>query len=277
MNINYNKDQKELLSIFFKVVQSSLPDFIGEDEWKGYAHGVALKFYRHITTIRKLFPPKFDSINGDRYVDFATLKVIERAAFENFLVFAHIYGAKDAKLGELRFLIWKCCGLMARQKLKLAHEYKDQIEFEKKQIDELWARIKLSPLYDQFSKPRKDRLEGGDWMGVNKMSDLAKEASVQFYYEKMYKHTSGYGHTGFLSVMQVNQANDLPTQIRLAELSLGTSLVIMANFLTIFTSLSPIAKQVLDSDPNVPVLFAMWNFRDQEWYEAIEKNRGQAK
>lgn len=273
-DFDYESDLKIILQIFFSAVQKSIPDFSVNNNWEGFAHALTFKFYRHIYSIRSLALTKSDIVTGDRFVDVASLKVLERAMFENFLVFHHIFCADDKELGGLRFDIWQVCGLMARQKFDPGTtEFDVQIEQERKTISRLWYDIKRSPCYEMlYGAKQRKRLENGEWTGINKMDKLAKEAKVEFYYKKMYGLTSGYGHTGYLSALQVNQARSRSDQFDIIQSTLGMTLTVATNFLVAFARLSPLAQSVLDQDENFIRIHAAYHIEDNDWEAAMTKN-----
>ncbi len=273
MSAEYAQANEKLLSSFYAIVQASIPDFKDVAEWKTFSHALTFKLYRHLFTISELCVPTIDRITGNPYVDVASIKVIERSAFENYLVFWHIYGSGREELSKLRFNVWKYCGLHARQKLKPeTSDYDAQLEAERSQMALLWGLIEASPEYSNaYTKGQWLRLRDGEWLAVNKMDGLAKNAEIYFYYEKMYKHTSGYGHTGYISAMQVGQAS-IEIQIRLAAISLGTTSVIIAHFLSLLCDLSPAALAFVKSDPDVERLLSFWHIKEKDWREATVGN-----
>lgn len=271
MQNNYLIPYKKLLEIMFTIIQSSTKDFQCKAEWYSYAHALALKFYRHLSTIKDLCQPQIDKVTGDTYVDVASVQSLMRTALENYLVFAHIFGPKDQAMVRLRFAIWQRCGLMERQKYRSSSISNDeQLVAEKKDIEDLKCEIEATPLfytlYSPGSKGQQTRLIKGEWMGVNKMSDIANEAGIhEIYFKNIYKHTSGYSHTGFISAMQVTQARDLETQSFLALTNLGTGLLIMTNFIKIFGQMSEKAQKTLEEEPEAKDLFEKWHIQKEDW------------
>lgn len=271
MAYDYISPYKRLLEITFAVVQSSTEDFQSKDGWYSYAHALALKFFRHLSTIQNLCQPQLDLTTGDIYVDVASVQSLVRTTLENFLVFAHIFGPKDQSLVRLRFVIWQRCGLMERQKYKSStSEHSEKLTSEQRDIDDLKREIEATPLfhsiYSSGPKGQQTRLLNGEWMAVNKMPILADEAGIhEIYFRNIYKHTSGYSHTGFISAMQVTQARNLETQSLLAIGNLGTGLLIMTHFLIIFSQISDRAKKTLAEEPDVKELFESWHIQKEDW------------
>lgn len=276
-NFNYNADYLKLLSIFFRVVQSSIEDFQELDECYVYAHALALKQYRHLSTIKTLCVPQYDEITGDTYVDHASIHSLTRSSLETFLTFAHLYSPENAELTRLRYAIWQRCGLMERQKLvPSVQDFDEQLSQERRDIDALKIEIEASPLFQMGYGPkqRKRLIEDGEWMGVNKMSLLATEARIhKNYFRNVYKHASGHSHASFISAMQVNQARDLTTQTLMATSCLGIGLFVMTHFLAIFVRMSPKAKETLNAEQEAKHLFVHWHIQEDDWEKLyIKKN-----
>ena len=270
---DYAVDYEKLLRLFVKVVQSSVPDFSDEIEWRNCSHAIAYKLYRHLLTMGELCGVRQDKWTLDDYVDIGSVKVLERSIFENYLVFSHIYRGGDLSLSSLRYDIWKYCGLMSRQNFKPeTSKFENQIETEKLQAQILWSKIIASPLFVSYNKKQQTRLHEGDWLGINKMSLLADEAGLRFFYNKIYRHTSGYGHSGYIAVLQTSQSRDPQIQSQLAEIGLATGLVVMTHFLSIICSLSVIAKEALDSDAETHELFEKWYFNEASWNVAVSRD-----
>ncbi|MFD0755360.1 hypothetical protein ACFQ09_15480 [Massilia norwichensis] len=163
---------------------------------------------------------------------------------------------------------------MKRQKIKTSTTtYDCQIAAERQEIADLWNQIKKSPLYEQkYSKAQRGQLEAENWMGVNKAPILAKEAGLhQNYFANLYNSGSGYGHSGYISAIQVSQARTLEKQQELANVSLGVGLFIMTHFLLMFVEMSTDAKNVLEADPDSNALFSRWHIQEHEWEKLYSK------
>jgi len=135
-------------------------------------------------------------------------------------------------------------------------------------IETLKAEIEATPLFmTEYTEPQRERLiKKGDWNGVNKMPMLAQQAGMhRLHFRNLYKHASGHSHASYISAMQVTQARNLETQRQLAIYCLGTNLQIMMYFLTMFTDMSPRAKQAFNVEPHSKELFARWYITEEQW------------
>lgn len=271
---DYDDDLTKALRLVFQVVEASTGDFDKKADWYSIAHALALKLFRHVSTMQTLCSPSVDKTTGDVIVDHSSVNSLTRAAFETFLTFAHIYGIQNKEVARLRFALWQRCGLMDRQKfVTTTPEYLEQIASESKQIEELKHEIEASPYFaSEYTGRQRERLIGGEWTGVNKFSQLAKEAGIHpDYFRKIYKFTSGHSHANYISALQVTQARNVSIQKTLASHCLGTGLLILTHFVAMFIRLSPRAKQVFYESAERQDLFERWHIQVEDWDRVIHR------
>lgn len=270
VRFKYETDYPLALDILFRVVQSSVHDFQRLEDWYSHAHALALKLFRHLSTIQHLCRPTFDTTTGDLIVDHSSINALNRTAFETFLTFAYIFGAPNRDLARLRYALWSRCGLMERSKYAnpLNDAQTQQLASERSSINELRLEVEASPLFTVEYTPghRRRLLEKGEWTGVHKAPWIAEKVGMHpNYFRKIYKHTSGHAHSSYISALQVTQARDVGTQMELAKYSLGTGLLIMTHFLVAFCALSSQAKSTLDSHKDSEHVFKRWYIQKDDW------------
>jgi hypothetical protein len=134
--------------------------------------------------------------------------LIARAALENYLVFSHIYDAKDLKRSEFRHTTWRMGGLMDRQQYKSnLNQNKLKQKSEAEIIVGLLARIRIDPHFKNLSKRQQAKLIEGQWRMNFQWIDLALEAGLdEHYFLNIYKHLCGYSHTAYLSTVQIRDS-----------------------------------------------------------------------
>jgi len=126
------------------------------------AEGLGVKFYFHSVsilylsrgTIIKDFP--LGEIN---YVDFASINVVARTAFEAFLTFNHVFAApKTNQLRNFRYWAWLLSGLCERQKFSVTTpNHRKQKENEKKEMKKLHKKLCSNPEFIGLPKKQKSR------------------------------------------------------------------------------------------------------------------------
>lgn len=268
----YVEDFPKALAALFQAVQASRQDMEALDAWYSHSHSLALKFFRHLSTVQHLCNPRIDAITKDLIVDHSSVISVSRAAYETFLIFSHIFGPEDAALRRLRFALWSRAGLMERTKFAKARspEQVAQLKSEQEDILALSSEIDASPLIGSiYSDDERRRMRKGEWSGVNKIRDLAAQAGLhEEHFQSIYKHSSGHSHSSYISALQVTQARDLETQYNLAIIALGNGLALIAYFLEIFCKLSPKAAAAIQEDEEAKKVLHRWNIQEKEWTAA---------
>lgn len=263
------EDYPKALNALFQAAQVSSEDFRKLEPWYSHAHSLALKFFRHLTTVQQLCVPRIDATTGDAIVDHSSVISVGRAAYETFLVFAHLFGPEDPAIKRLRFALWSRAGLIERSKYAVARtpDQAKQLDDEQTDIQKLFIEIENSPLIGELYTPKeRARLNNGEWTGIHKTRRLAKDAGIhEEYFGNLYSHSSGHSHSSFISALQVTLARDLGTQLTLARQVLSTGLILIAHFLKIFCKMSPKAADILKKDEEAQIVLNRWYVEKEEW------------
>lgn len=272
-DLNHSEDFPKALRVMFHVVQSSCDDFKKKDAWYVNAHALSLKFFRHLSSMHKLCIPHIDSTTGDLIVDHSTASSINRAAFETYLVFSHIFATTNKDLSRLRFALWSRGGMSERLAYAKASEdaHFKQLEQEQRDILALTKEINESPLYlTEYTVDQRKVIEKGHWSRIHKPSFLAKQAGVsEGNFQMQYKFASGHSHSSYISALQVSQARDPEIQQQLVSATLSTGLILITYFLEIFSRMSPEAEKIIGSCPDAQAIFSKWNIRDEQWIKDL--------
>jgi hypothetical protein len=118
----FEAEYEVLLGLVVRLVQTQFGKAIEPgDEWLNDIQTLATKLFRHLSSLRRLSAP--DCVEGEgfppvRFIDHSSVLVLTRAAFENYLVFFHLFGEPgDRARCKFRHDAWVLAGLMDRQGL----------------------------------------------------------------------------------------------------------------------------------------------------------------
>jgi hypothetical protein len=246
----------QLFQLYAGVVEATKGIRYNDDQsWKGHPGPIAVKVAMHLATVFYLVEgTRMDRIPSLplNFIDHASINVVMRAALETFLAFHHLLIApKTAEERNFRVRIWQIGGLRDRQRFPaIVSENKAKLQKEKVQLDELIKKIEADPIFQTLTPEERRRARKGDWRLTKQWVDVAVEAGVsKQYFEPMYRYLCSYAHSGSLSMLQINDAENKEVQFRLAEPNLGTALIIMSRMVTAFAELFPEARQCLDAAP----------------------------
>lgn len=266
--MTYAPDSSTLLNLFHRLVESQAGKKIGqEDQWLNDAQVLAVKLFRHISSMQTLACGAIDPVSGSAaFIDNSSIKVICRAALETYLVFYYLYGTKDDSLSKFRHLAWVLGGLQDRQKFHVSTQENRQLLLdERAQIEALQKEVSASPWFQQYSTKQQNKLLAGDWRIGKHWHDLAADAGFhEKYFNNIYSYLCGYSHSSYLSALQVGQARTLEVQHQLTQAILGIGVVLMSHFAFSYTELFKGAKIELDADPLAVVIAKKWHSSHEE-------------
>ena len=100
LDARYLEDFPIALVALFNAVETSCDDFEQIEPWYSLSHALALKFFRHLSTVQHLCVPKIDATTGDTAVDHSSIISVSRAAYETFLIFSHTQNQAVIELDE---------------------------------------------------------------------------------------------------------------------------------------------------------------------------------
>ena len=224
------------------------------------AHNLANKFLGHALTILHLSRgtviqdlPSFRKLN---FPDSASIDVLARASFEAFLVFHFVFFAPTTA-DEKNFGHWcyQAAGIAERQNLPVSiREHVQQIAEEKELLGRLHTKLETNIIFQGITESQKRQVfEGkGRWKwrpSCNKevsWRDIAIDAGFsEMLAFHIYKHLSGYAHSGSLSVLQMTQALENKEPEKLIKPSINLMNILTANMIQEYCSLFPEALVIL--------------------------------
>ena len=228
------------------------PDMV----WLTYTQPLAAKLFQHLGSLfyltRGTNLPKLADTNIG-YIDYPSVTVLARAAFETFLTFHYIFVAPSTmEEKRFRYKIWEIGGLRDRQRFTLfTEEGIEKQQSEKKQLEHLLKEIKTTSFYNQLDNRLQKETRRGNWKYKKSWADLAEIAGFdRIYFNNVYCYLCSYAHTSNLSVLQIGQATNRNIQSKFAETWLGLGLILMGRFIFSYVSIYPKASSVLTAFPD---------------------------
>lgn len=210
------------------------------------------------------------------YVDHGSMKVLTRAALENYLVFAHIFGPEDQVVSKFRHDVWKYCGLMDRQSLApTTDQSREAQRVEAVDLQKMRSELEAHELMLAMPRgARKSILEQGQWKAARPWRVLAREADLnEVYFNNIYGYLCGYSHASYAAALQVGQANTLEEQNHIALSMLGIGNVVMAKMLALYSKLFETATSALNRSEHRG-LIDLWGFTAKDFaaiYESVPR------
>jgi len=262
----YELEYLQLLDLYVRLVESIKGEKVTEDMiWLTETQPTSAKLFFHLGSIYYLskgtsLPDLAEVKIG--YIDYPSITVIARAAFETYLAFHFIFVA-SSKIEEkqFRYKIWELGGLLDRQKFPATlEESKAKLKEEGLIIDKLTSEIISNPFYLALKSDQKKDARNGNWRLEKRWADLAYIAGFdKSYFNNIYRYLCSYAHSGNLSVLQLSQVNDRQSQLNMAETWLGLGLILMGHFISSYVSIYPKAKTVLLSFPDAARTADIWD------------------
>ena len=219
--------------------------FSAEMSWQADTQPIAMKLFFHLGSLYALQDGTVLPVMAGvpiNYTDFPSIATLARAAFETFLAFHFIFVqplTNEEK--HFRYIVWNLGGLKDRQRFMVTtQEGIDLLQQEKLQIEKLEGIIRSSLIFPHLPDARQKDAIKGKWRFGNKWEDLAELTGThKGYFVSLYAYLSSFAHTGYLSILQLSQAEDKTIQQRLAGIYTNIGLTIMSHFLVAYCSLFP--------------------------------------
>jgi len=224
------------------------------------AHKLANKFISHALTILNISHgtiiqelPSFPKIN---FPDSASIDVLTRAAMEAFLRFHLVFYApktKDEK--AYRYLVHKVAGIV--ENMSYGFKNGKHEEGEKEELDRLRQKLESNKIYLSLKENQRTGLFQGKesdlwrWNPDTKKRlswyDIGRNAGFgKLLAHDMYKHLSGYAHSGSLSIIQTDGALTNKKVNWLIQTSINIMEVLTANMIEEYCQMFPEAQKVLE-------------------------------
>jgi len=260
----------DALTVFFHAVQGSVEEFQALGPWLSNSHSLALKMFRHLSSVNTLCQMYTDVPPGhppSHYIDFSSAQIVTRAAIETYLTFAYVFCNDDLTLAKFRCEIWQLSGLADRAKLLPASvEAEKTLAADKGQMEELRISIAKSPHLAAYTEKQARRILAGGWSQLRDWSELAVHAGIHpRYFDQTYNHLSGFSHSSYISAIQISQARDMHTQLHMAQTCVQMSLFYTAHFVVNFSKISASAALFISSDDAAKKFLKLWHITSEDW------------
>lgn len=207
------------------------------------AEGLGKKILNHITTARFLFEGyKFK--NFQPVIDFSSIIVLTRAAFENYLTFHYLFVApNNEEEKRFRFLAWVIGGL-DRTKYKPAFEEDiKKWEEEVQMIEEMRKKIEDNAFFKGLHVNNQKQVLNGKWR-LPGWFELATDAGFnETFFRQQYMFLCAYAHSNRQSVLQIQQLRTLNDQREMVQGSIGILTVILAKYTYDYVQIMPTLKE----------------------------------
>jgi hypothetical protein len=264
--MEHKTEYLQLLELYARVVESMRGVKLTEESsWLAETQPLAVKLFYHLGSMYFLtkgtsLPP----LTGVkiRYVDYPSVVVLTRAAFETYLTFYFVFVApRTVEEKRFRYGIWDLGGLLDRQEFPATdEENKRKLKEEKRDVDKLLEEIKQSSFYSRLNRDQKKSARKGGWRLGHSWVELAEMAGFdKNYFKPIYRYLCSYAHTGNLSITQLSQAKDRKILPELVKAWLGTGLVLMGHFIFAYVSIYPKAESVLSEFREAARIADIWN------------------
>lgn len=271
-------DFGKLLNLLILAVEAQAGLSIPKGEaWINDRQILAKMLVFNLATVQKISQGSVLDVRGQKipYVDHGSIKILTRAALENYLVFAHIYGPKDLEVSKFRHDVWKYCGMLDRQKLTpITNESRGVHQAELKVIERMRSELQSHRLIQAMDRrTQKSILVDGQWKSARPWRSLAREAGMnEVYFSNIYNYLCGYSHASYAAALQVGQAASVDDQNQIGLSMLGIGNHLMAKLLELFEGLFDTAAAAINASEHRH-LIGLWGFDAEDFKEIYEKSK----
>jgi hypothetical protein len=274
------KDYLPMLEVLVACTQALAGKDIPEGKgWIADIQPLSTKLFFHLGTLYHLqegtLLPGMYGIDFS-YIDFPSVAIAARAAFEAYLTAYYIFFHPDNdEVRAFRHKTWKLGGLRDRQKFEVitTPEGRRKMAEEKADIGELREEILRDPLFQQLPDDHKKEALKGNWKLKYKWEDLAElSGHHKGFFITNYAMVCAHAHSSYLSVMQLSQARELEQQRELAKPYTQIGMILVAHFVKNYCSMFQEAQQVIDQNADYEYMVDI-NYIDaerlEEYYQSL--------
>jgi hypothetical protein len=280
---DWNSQYLLMLDIFVKCVDAVKGKSVEAGmSWQADTQPLAKKFFFHLGTAFKLQEGTFlhlPSVGQFPFIDFPAISILVRSALESYLTFQFIF-VQPNSIEEKRFrhTVWAYSGLRDRQRFKLTtKEGYEKLESEKPRIENLKRQIHDSSFYAELPKDLKKKvMKGGRGWRLGKQWNEIAEASGTHreYFVSLYSYLSSYAHSGYLSVLQLSQAQTERDQQSLCSVYTFVGLALMSHFIIAYCGQFKEAQAVLEANPAYNDFLQVHYVSADDWEKQLNKVKG---
>lgn len=227
-----------LISEFFTEVIQSIYDHkpkLGEGEV--FIETLSIKVLLATQSIVQIAEGIFLSTNKKpatiKWVDFSSINILTRSIIEAFLTLEYLYynGLTEPEK-SFRFHIWRISGYKSRQSFfenrKINNTIQEKLDSELVEINDLLKKVESSIYYKDLNKQNLWKLDKYGLPRLNSWLDLLENSILNTQqFSIAYKLYSNYAHSEFISLIQMNGANEHRKRSKENDLSLANALRIV--------------------------------------------------
>ena len=227
------------------------------------AETLLIKLMNHAITAMHLFDHgteyAFAPTMNYSFIDHASIDVLCRAAYENFLIFNYLFILPETSdEREFRYLCWEFSGLFWRSNLELSDpEKQKQVEADNLSSDMLMRQIEAHACFDVLESKKKKKIRKGfspeTWKAIGLQSGFSNVIA-----DTWYSHLCKSAHSGSPSLWQVRKADTVEDQRRLANTSMMFLCIILSFMLHAYCELFPRAKKAIQDDQELSEIIEIY-------------------
>jgi len=238
---------------------------------------LSLKLFKQLCSTKSVsLGCVFQSKTGLAYefIDQGSVSILARASIETFLTLHWLFSG-DLELSRFRHRVWQYAGLTDRVgHTATTDEGRVKQASAREQQAELLLLIQSSEHFIKHSTKEQNQLLKGNWrVGWSWGEEAVRAGFHRKYFDNVYGYLCGYSHSNYISVMQIGQAQDLPTQARMTEAGLQISVHIMSHFIHLYASTFSPASDLLNASESRPIV-DVWHFKSDDMNQIFDMSAG---
>lgn len=257
-------DYGAILELFYQVSELLVGSkFEGDD----HLNGLVLKLFGHATSILKL-TEGIKHIPGMTveldFIDTASMTVLARSSLETYSMIHHIFqDPKDDDEFKFRLYYSQYRGLATRKSsVPQTHQAAQQLKKDLQEMQHLIKIVRTTNKYQNLKTPQKNQVENGKFDEISKKAIIVRSGFSQANTDLWYGYLSDYTHSGFLSSLQINQADKKQQETNI-EAELVQAAVPLVLTIHLLIEKYPQAQPALDN----------YKKNNGSWYDALYLGR----
>lgn len=223
--------------------------------WLKDTQPLAVKFIMHCGSIFHLARgsriPNILS-KGLSYLDNHSIIVLVRTVHELHLAFNFIYVAPTTVAEKaFRHKVWELGAFLDRQKfLATKEENIKKQQSERVIVDQLIQAVQSDSIFNNLSSSQQKKALKGEWRLGYHWVDLAEFANLdKEQFRATYRYLCSYAHTGYLSIFQMQQGDDLSKRISMIETWINSVMGVISHFIYDYIKVYPKTAKLFKQYP----------------------------
>lgn len=224
------EDYKTILKLYTEII-SVIEELILPDEEVRHLRGFSRKLCFHASSAFEL--AKGTEIRGLSFsvkiYDFSSIVVLTRSALECYSsLHYYFFEPITPEENEFRFILSAYNGLSSRKNVEpLSNEAAAQLKRDTLELQNLWNQIQKIAIFQSMPAGQQGQVEKGKFF-TNKTGMIALTNYSEKTKKILYSYLSDFTHTGYISLLQIEQNDTIEKQKRMMETGLIHLGIIMA-------------------------------------------------